>query len=182
MSDQCVGEIRMFAGNYAPEGWALCDGSSIPVSGNEALFSLIGVTYGGDGTSTFALPDLRGRLPVGVGKSPQGTSYALAQKTGSETVTLTAAQIPAHTHTLMASADPATIEAPAGANLSASVNQSGGSNQDAFYLQTGAPTVKVSTLNTGAVSTVGGQPHSNIMPCTAVNFIIALTGVYPDFN
>ncbi|MFC6663460.1 phage tail protein [Deinococcus multiflagellatus] len=98
-----LGEIRMFGGNFAPLGWALCQGQLLPISENDALFTLIGTIYGGDGQSTFALPDLRGRLPVHMGTMPGGTPMALGQLTGTETVTLTAAQMPAHAHPLQAS-------------------------------------------------------------------------------
>jgi microcystin-dependent protein len=183
VSDQCYGEIRIFAGNYAPEGWALCDGSVLPITGNEALYSLLGTAYGGDGVKTFGLPDLRGRIPIGQGKSPAGTTYPLGQKVGTETVVLDQTQVPAHTHTLMASSTAAGSGAPSGNYLATSVNSSGGTNADAHYLSATAPVAKTYLLNANSIVLAGGSaPHQNIMPSLCVNFIIALQGVYPEFQ
>lgn len=145
MAQPYVGEIRMFAGNFAPAGWMFCEGQLLPISENETLFNLIGTTYGGDGQSTFGLPDLRGRIPIHM-----GNGFTLAQTGGVETVTLTVPQIPAHTHTLMASADLATGTAPAG--------QVFGSSSNAAILPYGTD-VPLKTLATQMVSQVGGwQP------------------------
>ncbi|QJC52512.1 phage tail protein [Paenibacillus albicereus] len=169
MSDQYVGEIRIFAGHYAPQGWAFCDGQALSIAGNELLFALIGTTYGGDGVQTFSLPDLRGRLPVHAGRSAAGTSYVLGQMAGAESVTLTAAQLPAHTHTVQANGSASDGDDPAGAFWGAS---------DALKpYGAGAPTAFMAA---GAVSAVGGgQAHGNMMPYLAFNFIIALQGQYP---
>jgi microcystin-dependent protein len=164
MSQPYIGEIRMFGGNFAPVGWAFCNGQLLPIAENDALFNLIGTTYGGDGQSTFALPDLRGRLPVHA-----GNGFDLAETGGVETVTLTTQQIPAHTHPLTASANPGATPSPAGNVLAES------------------PSVKlfiedVTAVNLGptAVGSVGGsQPHTNFQPYLCVNFIIALFGIFP---
>jgi microcystin-dependent protein len=185
MSDQCVGEIRMFAGNYAPQDWAFCDGSAKSISSYQQLFSLIGTTYGGDGVTTFNVPDLRGRLPVGVGVSTasQGSNYVLAQTGGQEAVTLTEAQMPAHTHQLNASTAPATTGNPAGNLLATSVNSSGDTYPDAWYLPVGKTAAATLVMAPTAVAPEGGSaPHTNIMPCSPLNFIIALIGIYPDFS
>jgi len=181
MSDQCVGEIRMFAGNYAPQGWALCDGSMLRVADQQMLFSLIGSTYGGDGQTTFALPDLRGRLPLGQGTSASGTNFPLAAKGGVETVALTADQMPGHAHAPMATSAPATLGSPSQNLMAKTVNSSGGTNQDIMYLKQAAPVLGTYLLKADAVTTAGSnQPHNNLMPSLAVNFIIALEGVYPE--
>ncbi len=166
MSDQYVGEIRMFSGDYAPQGWRICDGSILSIPENEVLYTLIGNIYGGDGRSTFALPDLRGRVPIH--QSPQ---YPLGQRAGTETVTLTVSNLPAHTHTANANNDTGKSQQASPENafwgLSSITNYQSG-NADL-------------TMNAGAVSSVGGnQPHDNIMPSTVVSFIIAMEGVFPS--
>lgn len=184
MAYQCVGEIRIFAGNFAPEGWLICDGTKVNITQYEALFSLIGTTYGGDGRTTFGLPDLRGRLPVSQGVSPfSGTNFVLGTAAGAEAATLTEAQMPAHTHVPKATAAAATSGNPSGMLMAQAVNSSGGTNQDIMYLKQGAPLLRDDALNANAVTTVGNsQSHNNVMPCLAVNFIIAITGVYPVFS
>jgi microcystin-dependent protein len=166
MSSPYVGEIRIFAGNFAPVGWLFCDGSLIPISENETLFNLIGTTYGGDGQNTFALPDLRGRVPI-----HQGTGFTLAQLAGTETVTLTTQQIPAHSHT-----PNAVVEAGDQASPSATVwAQSAADPYSAI-----TPSVAMAAA---AVASAGGsQPHENMIPFLAVNFIISLYGVFPSPN
>jgi microcystin-dependent protein len=179
MSDQAVGEIRIFAGNYAPQGWALCDGSLLPIANYQVLFSLIGTTYGGNGTVNFALPNLRSRVPIGV----SGTNHALGNAGGAEYVTLTEAQMPEHGHDPMATSANATTSNPAGNLLAKTVNSAGGTIQDAMYLKVGAPTIKTGELNTATVAPAcGHQSHDNLMPSFVINFIIALEGYYPDFN
>jgi microcystin-dependent protein len=165
VSQPYVGEIRMFAGNFAPAGWAFCDGSLLPISEFETLFNLIGTTYGGDGQSTFALPDLRSRLPI-----HQGGGFALAQNGGVETVTLTVNQIPAHTHPFLASSDIANSPDPAN-NLVAR------SPQIKMFLNANA-SVTMSTLFLG--NTGGDQPHSNFQPYLCISFILSLFGVFPS--
>lgn len=165
MAQPYVGEIRMFAGNFAPAGWQLCEGQLLPISENETLFNLIGTTYGGDGQSTFALPDLRGRLPV-----HQGNGMILAETGGVEEVTLGVQQIPAHSHPQLASTAPATQNAPA-TNVFAQA-----ATVDAYV--TGGPFVGLAAASVS--STGGNQPHSNFQPYLCVNFIISLFGIFPS--
>jgi microcystin-dependent protein len=160
-----VGEIRMFAGNFAPAGWLLCEGQLLSIGENEALFQLIGTTYGGDGQTTFALPDLRGRLPI-----HQGNGLVLAERGGVETVTLTTNQLPAHTHPLHASAG----------NASAASAQGNVLAQTPTYTPyiAAAPNVQ---LHGSSISPTGGsQPHDNYQPYLCVNFIISLFGIFPS--
>jgi microcystin-dependent protein len=167
--DPFVGEIRMFAGNFAPLGWALCDGQLLAISQNDALFSLLGTIYGGDGRTTFGLPDLRGRVPVHQGTGPGLTNRRLGEKSGTETVTLTAAQLPSHTHQLRATGDAADTAAAAGMVQAQA--------EDDVY-STEAPNVNMAAT---AVSNTGGsQAHPNLQPFQCVHFIIALFGVYPS--
>ncbi len=170
MSDPYIGEIRMFGGNFAPRGWAFCDGSVLPINQYSALFALIGTTYGGDGQITFALPDLRGRVPLHSGSSSVG-SVTLGERGGTEAVTLTAAQA-AHTHVLNATANQATSTDPAGRVLATTPR--GGKR---LYAAPPANT----TLHGSSVGSAGGsQPHSNMQPYLAVNFVIALEGIFPS--
>ena len=167
MAQPYVGEIRMFAGNFAPAGWMFCEGQLLPISENETLFNLIGTTYGGDGESTFALPDLRGRIPV-----HQGNSFILAETGGAETITLTVQQIAAHSHPLLASASNAGAVAPADAVLAA------GSEVTVSPYGTDNPSV---SMHPGTVSPIGGsQPHDNFQPYLCVDFIISLFGIFPS--
>lgn len=172
MSDPYVGEIRMFSGNYAPQDWALCNGQMLPIQGNETLYSLIGTTYGGDGTTNFALPDLRGRLPIHRGQNPHtGTTYVIGQTGGTETVMLTEAQLPVHTHTACARSGNGTQTEPAN-NLWAAP---AGNFQ---YLPNTAADKSMNAANIAA--TGGGQAHYNMMPYLAINFIICLNnGIFP---
>lgn len=168
--DQYIGEIRMFAGSYAPDGWAFCNGQLLQISENDLLFMLLGTTYGGDGRTTFGLPDLRGRVPVHQGHSSTGTSYALGQLGGSETVQLTVNQMPAHTHIARVSSNTGTEASPAGNVWANSVPQYSKSEVNGVMYQ-------------GALQAVGGnQPHNNMMPFTAIHFIIALHGIFPQQN
>ncbi|OYW70609.1 MAG: phage tail protein [Verrucomicrobia bacterium 12-59-8] len=165
MAQPYVGEIRMFAGNFAPAGWMFCEGQLLPISENETLFNLIGTTYGGDGQSTFALPDLRGRIPL-----HQGNGFILAETGGAEEITLTVNQIPAHTHAFLTSTAPATQSSPQGA-------LPGNSSSIDLYIED-TPSVN---LNAQAVMAVGGsQPHTNFQPYLCVDFIISLFGIYPS--
>ncbi len=173
MSEPFVGEIKIFAGNFAPRGWAFCDGQLLAVSQNDALFSLLGTIYGGDGKTTFALPDLRGRAPVHMGTGPGLSARKIGQKTGAEKVTLTLNQIPGHNHPLQASNNPATNNVPTGEVLA---------NTDTlnFYTNNTSPAV-VQALSPAAIANTGGsQSHNNMMPSLAINFIIALFGIYPS--
>jgi microcystin-dependent protein len=165
MAQPYVGEIRMFAGNFAPAGWNFCDGSLLPISENETLFQLIGTTYGGDGQNTFALPDLRGRIPI-----HQGNGVILAETGGAEEITLTVQQIPAHSHPESANSTTATQNAPA-TNVLAQA-----ATVDAYV--TGGPFVALSPQSIGPVG--GSQPHSNFQPYLCLNFIISLFGIFPS--
>ncbi len=164
-----IGEIRMFGGNFAPNGWLFCEGQLLPISENEALFQLIGTTYGGDGQSTFALPDLRSRVPIHFGQGFGLTNRAISETGGVESVTLTAQQIPAHSHPMLASSQTATTEFPTGAVLA------GSAAVDSF----GSPVGLLALASTVSV-TGGSQPHENMMPFLAINFIISLFGVFPS--
>lgn len=156
----------MFAGNFAPAGWMFCEGQLIPISEYETLFQLIGTTYGGDGESTFALPDLRGRLPLHM-----SANYVLAESGGVEEVTLTPSQIPAHSHPLLASASPAGIKTPSAMLYAEAVG---------FNPYVPGSTGNT-TMNPGVIGPVGGsQPHTNFQPYLCVNFIISLFGIFPS--
>jgi microcystin-dependent protein len=165
MAQPYVGEIRMFAGNFAPAGWAFCDGRPLAISENETLFQLIGTTYGGDGQATFNLPDLRGRLPVHV-----GPGFVLAQAGGVEQVTLTVQQLPVHTHPIRASTATGTAPSPQG-NLLAS---SGSAN----VYRTGPAAAPLSGQTVGQAG--GSAPHPNLQPYLCVHFIISLFGIFPS--
>ncbi len=170
MSEPFVGEIRMFAGNFAPRGWALCDGQLLAVSQNDALFSLFGTIYGGDGRTTFGLPDLRGRIPIHAGQGPGLSTRSLGQKSGAEKVMLNSNQLPAHTHALSGSTDAASATSPSGGVL--------GTMSSNTYA-TSAPSA---AMNASAIgSTGGGQSHYNLQPTLCVHFIVALFGVYPSY-
>ncbi|MGE7113763.1 phage tail protein [Lysinibacillus sp. NPDC047702] len=171
MSESYLGEIRMFAGNFAPQGWALCNGQILSISENEALFALLGTTYGGDGRTTFGLPDLMGRVPIHV--SPQ---YSLGAVGGTETVTLTANQIPNHTHAVQATT--AVGDTPSPSNV-LWAETSGYSNYSNDTDGAGNPLTPVE-MNATAISSAGNnQPHDNMMPSVAISFIISLYGYFP---
>ena len=170
MSEPFVGEIRMFAGNFAPRGWAYCDGQLLAVSQNDALFSLLGTIYGGDGRTTFGLPDMRGRVPLHAGHGPGLSERRLGAKGGSEKVTLTTNQIPSHTHPVSGTNNLANATTPGG-------NVPAQSTIADLY----APVAPTVDMNAAAVPNVGGsQSHSNLMPYLCVHFIIALFGIYPS--
>jgi microcystin-dependent protein len=165
MAQPYVGEIRMFAGNFAPAGWMFCEGQLLPISENETLFNLIGTTYGGDGQSTFALPDLRGRIPV-----HQGNGFILAETGGAEEITLTVNQIAAHSHPLLGSSAVANDTNPQN-------NVVAESSLVSLY-QASAPNTPMAA---GAITSTGGsQPHTNFQPYLCVNFIISLFGIFPS--
>jgi microcystin-dependent protein len=164
MAQPYVGEIRMFAGNFAPAGWMFCEGQLLPISENETLFQLIGTTYGGDGESTFALPDLRGRIPI-----HQGNGFILAETGGAEEITLTVPQIPGHTHPLLASAAQGQQSNPANLLLAQVTGT------DIYVGDSPFP-----AMSPQAIGPVGGsQPHTNFQPYLCVNFIISLFGIFP---
>lgn len=163
-----LGEIIMLTCNYAPRGYAFCQGQTLPISQNTALFSLLGITYGGDGKSTFKLPDLRGCLPIGAGQGPGLSPYSLGQRGGTEAETLTPSQLPAHTHALAYSTDLGTVASPEGGYLAS--NASGLAQYEATGTGSMAPTN----------SQGSGEAHSNMQPFLALNFCIALQGVFPS--
>jgi microcystin-dependent protein len=191
-----LGEIRMFAGNFAPTSpgtWHICDGSLLPISANTALFSLLGTTYGGDGKTTFGLPDLRGRCAIGTGPGPGLTTRVLGEKGGTESVTLIATQIPAHIHPLTGGTGTVTggkatsavggLTSPIG-NISSAVQDAGGTDIASYA----APSAANGNMGDGGTVTLsgntapnagGGLPHSNMQPYQAVTFMIATTGIYP---
>jgi microcystin-dependent protein len=167
MAQPYVGEIRMFAGNFAPAGWMFCEGQLLPISENETLFQLIGTTYGGDGESTFALPDLRGRIPM-----HSGNGFSLAEVGGVETITLTTQQIPTHSHPLLATSSSATTTAPQG-NVPAGASVV---NVDAYGSDEPVMPVSPSSIS----GTGGSQPHNNFQPYLCIDFIISLFGIFPS--
>ncbi|AKC71732.1 phage tail protein [Pandoraea oxalativorans] len=170
------GEIRMFAGDFAPQGWLLCDGTVLNISDYEVLFAVIGTSYGGNGTSTFALPDLRHQVPIGVGQGLGMTNRVLGQKVGSATVTLTSADVPGHSHTVNATTTDASAPAPAEGMMLAKTTAN-------FYdAGTRNPPSKAG-LSPKAIKPAGNaEPtaHDNIMPTATVNYIIAVNGIYPS--
>lgn len=166
MAQPYIGEIRMFAGNFAPAGWMFCNGQLLPIAENQALFNLIGTTYGGDGVTTFALPDLRGRVPV-----HQGSGVVFAEAGGTEAVTITVAQIPAHSHPMLASTDNATT-ANAGGNVLAQTPT------HTPYISGVALDALMAPQSTAAAG--GSQPHDNLQPYLCIDFIISLFGIFPS--
>jgi microcystin-dependent protein len=166
-----VGEIRMFAGNFPPNGWAFCWGQLMAISENDTLYNLIGTTYGGDGQTTFGLPDLRGRVPIHQGQGPGITqNYSIGELGGVEEVTLTQQQLPNHTHTLVASSDPGNATTPTGNVLANPLNTF------PYF-----PSTASLQLNAQSLTPAGGsQPHTNMMPFLAISFIISLFGIYPS--
>ena len=167
MAQPYVGEIRIFAGNFAPSGWMFCEGQLLPISENETLFNLIGTTYGGDGQSTFALPDLQGRLPIHF-----GNGFILAETGGAEETTLTVNQIPAHSHPALCSINTATGTSPKQTVLSAP--------PDVNTLPYGLDNPQGPLIGTSISSVGGSQPHSNFQPYLCVDFIISLFGIFPS--
>ena len=171
--DFIIGEIRMFAGNFAPYGWAFCQGQILPIAQNTALFSLLGTTYGGDGRTTFALPDLRGRVPVGFGQGLGSSNRVIGEQFGTETVTLTTAQMPVHSHTVNA------VTTEGNQNLPTNSLPANTKTLDKEYSDANANTTMKATM---VNPTGGSQPFGVSQPSLGVNFIIALQGVYPSRN
>jgi microcystin-dependent protein len=170
MAQPYVGEIRMFAGNFAPNGWMLCEGAPLPISENDVLFQLIGTTYGGDGETTFNLPNLASRVPIHMGTGPDGTTYQLGEMAGTEQETLTVQQIPSHNHSFLVSSAPATNNTPVD-------NVLGEQGTINLYLID----VANQPQNAATVTPAGGsQPHENTQPFLCINFIISLFGVFPS--
>jgi microcystin-dependent protein len=175
MSQPFVGEIRMFAGNFNPNGWMLCQGQLLPISENEVLFQLLGTTYGGDGQSTFALPNLQGRVPIHQGTF-QGNTFTIGESAGSESVTLTTQQIPVHNHPLAATSNTPSLSPLSAAPANANSTQVG---VNTYGPPSGSPT----TLVPATIQPAGGsQPHDNMQPFLTINFIISLFGIFPSQN
>src|SRR5437763_6086070 len=174
MASPFIGQIVLFAGNFAPRGWALCHGQLLAISQNTALFSILGTTYGGNGQTTFALPDFRGRVPVGPGQGPGLSDYDLGEQTGTEAVTLLVAEIPSHNHQANCTNNTADEASPGG-----HIWATDASGVTGEY-STGSPST---TMGAAAIAPTGGnQPHTNIQPVLCVNFIIALEGIFPSRN
>ncbi|QIA08489.1 phage tail protein [Draconibacterium halophilum] len=171
MSEPYIGEIRMFAGNFAPRGWSFCVGQLLAISQNDALFSLLGTIYGGDGSTTFGLPDLRGRVPVHAGSGPGLSPRQLGSKFGAEQVTLNANQLPSHKHQVSANNS-------VGNKKNAGSHVAAGSVARVYSNEYASPTDYLS--NTTISNSGGGQSHTNMMPFQCVNYIIALVGIYPS--
>lgn len=181
MSDAFIGEIKLFSGSYAPQGWHLCDGTLLAINNNQVLYSLIGTQYGGDGVATFGLPDLRGRVPVGQGQGTNLSPRALANKGGSETVTLTPAQLPAHTHAWQVSTGNGTTNVPGSAVMLA--KPTGTTNSYTLYRAPNESGLTTTAGPSDMIGVAGGNaPHSNIMPSMALFYIICTDGLYPSAN
>jgi microcystin-dependent protein len=174
MSTPYIGEIRMFGFGRTPSGWQACDGSLLPISQYDTLFSLLGTTYGGDGQSTFGVPDLRGRIPVHQGQGPGLSNYVIGQEAGSETVTVLPGQMPAHTHTLVATSGAATAVTPANSLVPGAISG------DTLYVSdtTGATALAMSDQSTTLAG--NNQPHENCMPTLTVQYCISTEGIYPS--
>ncbi|MDB5707278.1 MAG: Tail Collar domain protein [Sphingomonas bacterium] len=183
MSNPFIGEVRMFAGNFNPRGWAFCQGQLLPIAQNDTLYALIGTTFGGDGQVTFGLPDMQGRIPVGQGQGPSLSSYTLGQESGAETVTLTTATMPTHNHVMFASTTKGDQPAPVTTSIPAQPDAGNNVSTATFYV---LPTPNPLTPSQMAATTIGAQggnqPHDNIMPSLVLNYIIALEGVFPSRN
>lgn len=174
MSEPFLAEVRIYGFNFAPRGWAFCDGQILPINQNQSLYSLLGTTYGGDGRTTFALPDLRGRAPMHVGRSNGGGYHTLGQKSGEETHTLAANEMPEHDHTLHASSTDGDTVNPGGHLLA---------REPGLIYQEDAPESDLVPIRSGSIANVGGgQAHENMMPYVALNFAIALQGLFPSRN
>jgi len=165
-----IGQVLLVGFNFVPAGWALCDGSLLPISQNDALFNLLGTTYGGDGVTNFGLPDLRGRTSIGYGTSTLGTSYVLGQSGGAENVTITPTTYPTHSHTIGASKSPGNNNSPSGATLSSG---------QTVYVNNPTLTAPLNSLAC-TPSTGSSLPHDNLQPYVTLNWIIALAGIYPS--
>jgi microcystin-dependent protein len=195
MSDPYIGEIRMFGGNFAPRGWAFCQGQLLSIQQNTALFSLLGTMYGGNGQTTFGLPDLRGRSPVGIGQGPGLSPITEGEMAGTENVTLTQTQMPMHTHAMSGATasvaipvttEPAVSKTPSATSILSTANENTGSGAEVDIYGPGPATTTLEPFNaavTGSVAAAGGsQPVGIRNPYIGINFIIALEGVYPSRN
>jgi len=177
MSEPFIGEIRLFAGNFAPSSWAFCDGQLLAVSQNDALFSLLGTIYGGDGRTTFGLPDLRGRVPIHMGTGPGLTPKSIGQKSGLETVTITANQMPSHTHDITAQGQSASGESSDGSNKTWA-----GTARVAMYGNQANANMRSDALSVTMQNAGGSQAHNNVQPFLCIHYIIALFGIFPSRN
>jgi Microcystin-dependent protein len=184
--DQFVGEIRIFAGTFAPTGWALCDGQILSISSNTALFSILGTTYGGNGQTTFALPNLNGRVPIGTGSGPGLTPRVEGETGGQETVTLLSTEMPAHSHTVTAGAVGVPCYTGVGNSDTPENSYPASSSKSYTTTETANASTKGAMNTTGSTVTLattgGGQPHNNLQPYLVVRYIIALQGIYPARN
>jgi microcystin-dependent protein len=176
MSQPYVGEIRMFGFGRTPNGWQACDGSLLSIAEYEVLFTLLGTTYGGDGQNTFAVPDLRGRLPIHQGTSPGLSTYTIGQVAGTETVTLITTQMPSHSHVASATSTAATAVTPGNTLLPGTVSG------DTFYVNTTTGNTAAAMSGQSLTATGGNQPHENCMPTLTVQFCIAWAGIFPSQN
>jgi microcystin-dependent protein len=176
--DPFLGQISLFSCNFAPQGWAMCQGQLLSIAQNTALFSLLGTNFGGDGRTTFALPDLRSRAPLGFGQGPGLSNYAIGETGGVEAVAINSGSYPAHSHGLFAAASAGTANAPGGAiEAEGQTGGRGGSVNLALYSASGTPTTLAPAALTAAAG--GGQPHNNLQPYLVLNFCIALQGIFP---
>lgn len=180
MANPFLGQIIRFGGNFAPLGWAVCNGQLLPIDQNDALFQLLGTTYGGNGQTTFGLPDLRSRVPIGQGQGTGLSSYIIGQAGGVESVTLTANQLAAHTHPVgtVTPAGGTGTSTPSGTTVLG--DEAGGDASQAFVYATNATSQQPLSASSITSSAVGGQPHSNIKPLLAVLYVIALNGIFPS--
>jgi len=176
MSEAFVGEIRMFGFSRVPEGWQACDGSLLSIAGNETLYTLLGTTYGGDGVNTFGVPDLRGRVPLHQGAGTGLSNRVMGEMAGTESVTLTVAQIPAHTHALSVTTAAAGLDAPSAAALP------GALSGESLYLSDITGATALAMEETAVSSSGGNQPHGNCMPTLTLQFCICCIGIYPSRN
>jgi microcystin-dependent protein len=187
MADPFLAEIRLFAGNFAPKGWALCDGQLLPINQNQALFSILGTFYGGNGTTNFALPDLRGRVPVGVGQGPGLADYPLGQQTGTETATIAIGQMPPHTHAFTpGSLKIAAVSAPGNTQSPDNAFPAAEALGVTATYSTATPDITMAPAalsGTPTVATIGGgQPVGIMQPYVVLTYIIALVGIFPSRN
>ena len=179
-----IGQIEAFAFNFAPTGWAMCAGQLLSIAQNSALFAILGTTYGGNGVQTFALPDLRGRTPIGWGAARSGTQYVIGQAAGTESVTLLPTQMPAHNHLLTGTNNSTANGSPTpGTGVGLAAGYTGGGKSGGAAVNIYSTTAPNTTLNAAAVSSSGGtQPHANLQPYTTVNYCICLQGIFPSRN
>lgn len=185
MAEPFVGQIEAFAFDFAPRGWAVCAGQTLPISQNQALFALIGTTFGGNGSTTFALPDLRGSAAMGQGAGPGLTPRTVGQVVGEESHTLTVGETPAHQHSVNVISNPDTtlnVATPANTVVLSQTTGLAADGQSLNFDIYAADAAPSQSLNPAVIGTTGGQPHTNLMPLLAVNFCIALSGIFPPRN